>query len=56
MWAGYAFSVDFVKSAAMPGCSTTTLHQARPRLKQPGTPNCHASTYTIMKKLGEGDL
>ena len=58
MWAGYAFSVDFREER---GHAYMLIDQRYTRrvleFKQPGTClNCHASTYTFMKKLGGGDL
>jgi nitrite reductase (cytochrome c-552) len=58
MWAGYAFSVDFREER---GHAYMLIDQRYTRrvleFKQPGTClNCHASTYTFMKKLGSGDL
>jgi nitrite reductase (cytochrome c-552) len=58
MWAGYAFSKDFREErghAYMLDDQTFTERQSV--VKQPGTClNCHASTYTAMKQLGDGDL
>jgi len=58
MWAGYAFSKDFREErghAYMLDDQTFTERQVVAR--QPGTClNCHASTYTAMMKLGNGDL
>jgi nitrite reductase (cytochrome c-552) len=58
MWAGYAFSKDFREErghAYMLDDQTFTERQVV--AKQPGTClNCHASTYTAMLKLGDGDL
>lgn len=58
MWAGYAFSVDFREER---GHAYMLIDQRYTRrvleFKQPGAClNCHASTYTFMKKLGGGDL
>jgi nitrite reductase (cytochrome c-552) len=58
MWAGYAFAVDFREER---GHAYMLIDQRYTRrvleFKQPGTClNCHASTYTFMKKLGGGDL
>jgi nitrite reductase (cytochrome c-552) len=58
IWAGYAFAVDFREErghAYMLDDQTLTKRQVV--VKQPGTcMNCHASTYALMKKLGDGDL
>src|SRR5688572_1485434 len=58
MWAGYAFSVDFREErghAYMLDDQTFTERQQV--VKQPGTcMHCHASVYTVYKKLGGGDL
>src|SRR5688572_22343756 len=58
LWAGYAFSKDFREErghAYMLDDQTFTERQVV--VKQPGTClNCHASTYTAMLKLGNGDL
>ncbi|MDZ7637965.1 MAG: ammonia-forming cytochrome c nitrite reductase subunit c552 [Bryobacterales bacterium] len=58
MWAGYAFGVDFREER---GHAYMLFDQANTRrvteFKQPGTClNCHASTYNIYKKLGDGDI
>ena len=58
MWAGYAFAKDFREErghAYMLEDQTYTERQSV--VKQPGTClHCHASTYTAMKQLGNGDL
>ena len=58
MWAGYAFAKDFREErghAYMLDDQTYTERQIV--AKQPGTClNCHASTYSAMKKLGNGDI
>jgi nitrite reductase (cytochrome c-552) len=58
MWAGYAFAHDFREErghAYMLEDQTYTERQIVAR--QPGTClQCHASVYTAMKKLGDGDL
>jgi nitrite reductase (cytochrome c-552) len=58
MWAGYAFSADFREERGHAWMLDDQRYTRRVLdFKQPGTClNCHASTYTIMKKLGEGDL
>ncbi|WP_413581804.1 ammonia-forming cytochrome c nitrite reductase subunit c552 [Bdellovibrio sp. HCB288] len=58
MWNGYAFSKDFREER---GHAYMLLDQELTErqdvVKQPGAClNCHASTYSIYKKLGEGDL
>lgn len=58
MWAGYAFSVDFREER---GHAYMLVDQRATRrvteFKQPGTcMNCHASVYTVYKKLGNGDI
>jgi nitrite reductase (cytochrome c-552) len=57
MWAGYPFSLDFREErghAYMLDDQTFTGRQARP---QPGAClNCHASTYLVHKKAGDGDV
>lgn len=58
MWAGYAFSVDYREARG----HAYMLHDQRAtqRVKvkeQPGAClNCHASTYTLMRELGGGDI
>jgi nitrite reductase (cytochrome c-552) len=58
MWAGYAFAADFREErghAYMLEDQTYTERQHA--AKQPGTcMQCHASVYTVYKKLGGGDL
>ena len=58
MWAGYAFSVEFREErghAYMLNDQRSTRRVTE--FKQPGTClNCHASTYNIYKKLGNGDI
>jgi nitrite reductase (cytochrome c-552) len=58
MWAGYAFSVDFREERGHAYMLVDQRFTERVRnFKQPGTClNCHASTYTLMKRLGNGDL
>ena len=58
MWAGYAFSVDFREERGHAYMLIDQRETERVKqFKQPGTClNCHASTYTFMKKLGEGDI
>lgn len=58
MWAGYAFSKDFREErghAYMLEDQEFTERQNA--AKQPGAClNCHASTYVLYKKLGNGDI
>lgn len=58
MWLGYAFSVDFREER---GHAYMLLDQKATRrvteFKQPGTClNCHASVFTLYRKLGNGDI
>jgi nitrite reductase (cytochrome c-552) len=58
MWAGYAFATDFREER---GHAYMLVDQRYTRrvleFNQPGTClNCHASTYVMMKKLGNGDI
>lgn len=58
MWAGYPFAID---CRARRGHAYMLEDQKYTRrvleFKQPGTClNCHASTYVLMNKLGNGDL
>lgn len=58
MWAGYAFSKDFREERGHAYMLTDQIYTERQNVtKQPGTcMNCHASTYPIYKKLGNGDI
>ncbi|MBV08292.1 ammonia-forming cytochrome c nitrite reductase subunit c552 [Rubinisphaera sp.] len=57
MWAGYAFATDFREERGHAYMLTDQIHTKRQDVGQPGTCiHCHASTYTAMKKLGDGDL
>lgn len=58
MWAGYAFSKDFREERGHAYMLTDQIYTERQNVvKQPGTClNCHASTYPIYKKLGNGDI
>jgi nitrite reductase (cytochrome c-552) len=57
MWAGYAFAKDFREERGHAYMLTDQLYTERQKVGQPGTCiNCHASTYTAMKTLGDGDL
>lgn len=58
MWAGYAFSADFREERGHAYMLLDQIFTERQNVaKQPGTClNCHASTYTLYKKLGDGDI
>lgn len=58
MWAGYAFSKDFREERGHAYMLLDQMYTQRQEVaKQPGTClNCHASVYTLYKKLGDGDL
>ena len=58
MWAGYAFSVDFREERGHAYMLIDQRETERVKqFNQPGTClNCHASTYTLMRRLGGGDL
>ncbi|TWT29236.1 Cytochrome c-552 precursor [Posidoniimonas corsicana] len=57
MWAGYAFAKDFREERGHAYMLTDQLYTERQKVGQPGTCiNCHASTYTAMKELGDGDI
>ena len=58
MWAGYAFSVDYRKKRGHAYMLEDQIYTERQNfVKQPGTClNCHASMYTVYKRLGHGDL
>ncbi len=58
MWSGYAFSVDFREERGHAYMLFDQTHTRRvTEFNQPGTClNCHASTYGIYKKLGDGDI
>lgn len=58
IWAGYAFSVDFREERGHAHMLDDQVYTKRQdAAPQPGAClNCHASTYTTMMKLGEGDL
>jgi nitrite reductase (cytochrome c-552) len=58
LWSGYAFAVDFREERGHAFMLEDQTFTERQRVvKQPGTClNCHASTYTVYKKLGGGDL
>lgn len=58
MWAGYAFARDFREERGHAYMLIDQQYTERQlAVKQPGTcMNCHASTYVLQKKLGDGDL
>ena len=58
MWSGYAFSRDFREERGHAYMlDDQRFTQRVTEFKQPGTClNCHASTYTVMKQLGNGDI
>jgi nitrite reductase (cytochrome c-552) len=58
MWAGYAFAVDFREERGHAYMLEDQTYTDRQHVvKQPGTcMQCHASVYTVYKKLGGGDL
>lgn len=57
MWAGYAFSIDFREERGHAYMLEDQEFTKRQGVPQPGAClNCHASTYTAMMKLGQGDL
>lgn len=57
MWAGYAFSVDFREERGHAYMLEDQVHTERQKVGQPGTClNCHASTYPVYRKLGDGDI
>lgn len=58
MWAGYAFATDFREERGHAYMLTDQILTERQNVvKQPGAClNCHASTYTLMKNLGGGDI
>ncbi|MFN7948069.1 MAG: ammonia-forming cytochrome c nitrite reductase subunit c552 [Blastocatellia bacterium] len=58
MWAGYAFAKDFREERGHAYMLEDQTYTERQQVvKQPGTcMQCHASIYTVYKKLGDGDL
>jgi nitrite reductase (cytochrome c-552) len=58
IWAGYAFAVDFREERGHAYMLEDQTYTERQHVvKQPGTcMQCHASVYTVYKKLGGGDL
>lgn len=58
MWSGYAFSKDFREERGHAFMLDDQIFTERQIVaNQPGTClNCHASTYPVYKKLGNGDI
>ena len=58
MWSGYAFATDFREERGHAYALVDQRNTKRvTEFKQPGAClNCHASTYVLMKQLGQGDL
>src|SRR5499426_775307 len=58
MWAGYAFAADFREERGHAYMLEDQTYTERQHVvKQPGAcMQCHASVYTVYKKLGGGDL
>jgi len=57
MWAGYAFAIDFREERGHAYMLSDQMHTGRQQKPMPGTClNCHASTYTVYKELGDGDI
>jgi len=58
MWDGYAFAVDFREERGHAYMLSDQSFTERQRVtNQPGTcVNCHASVYTVYKRLGNGDI
>jgi len=58
IWAGYAFAADFREERGHAYMLEDQTYTERQHVvKQPGTcMQCHASVYTVYKKLGGGDL
>jgi len=58
MWLGYPFSVDFREERGHAYMLIDQRYTKRVlEFKQPGAClNCHASTYNIMRTLGDGDI
>ncbi len=57
MWLGYAFSKDFREERGHAYMLEDQLFTGRQQVPQPGAClNCHASTYPMMYKLGDGDI
>ena len=58
MWDGYAFAIDFREERGHAYMLSDQSFTERQRVtNQPGScVNCHASVYTVYKKLGDGDI
>lgn len=58
LWAGYSFAEDFREERGHAYMFIDQLQTRRQEVaQQPGTClHCHASTYTVYKKAGDGDL
>ena len=57
MWAGYAFSKDFREERGHAYMLIDQKYTGRHAVAQPGAClNCHASTVSVMKDLGDGDI
>lgn len=57
MWAGYAFSEDYREERGHAYMLVDQIYTKRQNAGQPGACiNCHASTYSAMFKLGNGNL
>ena len=58
MWQGYAFAVEYNEPRGHAWMLDDQRYVKRvTEFKQPGTClNCHASTYVLMKNLGDGDI
>ncbi len=58
MWNGYGFAKDFREERGHAFMlEDQTFTKRTTEIRQPGTcANCHASTYTTYKKLGDGDI
>ena len=59
MWQGYAFAVEYNEPRGHDYmlADQRYVKRVQPPFKQPGAClNCHASTYPIMKQLGNGDI
>jgi len=57
MWAGYAFSIDYREKRGHAYMLEDQTFTARHQKPQPGTcMSCHASTVSVWRALGDGDL
>lgn len=57
MWAGYAFSIDYREKRGHAYMLEDQTFTQRQKKQQYGNcVNCHASMYTVYKKLGDGDM